>query len=145
MRFWLPALLFTLLLGACGDSSRIPKPELAALSPKFIMEKGVDRYINYDEDGALYYYNSIIELWGDNPDAQEYVAWANYEIGFIRYTQSRYDLATQYFHKVLQINSPTKAPQVLAAKMLKKIEAKLNKNTPPPATNAAPVNIQPVN
>jgi hypothetical protein len=145
MRFWLPALMLTLLLGACGDSSRISKSELATLSPKFIMEKGVDRYINYDENGALYYYNSIIEVWGENPDAQEYVAWANYEIGFIRYTQSNYDLALQFLRKVLQINSPTKAPQVLAAKLMKKIETKMNKNAPQPATNAAPANIQPVN
>ncbi|OHD54146.1 MAG: hypothetical protein A2Y33_10565 [Spirochaetes bacterium GWF1_51_8] len=123
------------------------KSELNALSPKFIMEKGVERYINYDNKGALYYYNSIIELYGENESAQEYVAWAHYEVGFINYMENRKPEAVASLQKVLQTLSPSKAPHVLAAKLLKKIESEQKKNEPPAVVtnSSAPLTNTPAN
>ncbi len=114
MRKILIASLFFLALGACAKPALIPDEELKTYTTKKLLEVAAERYVNNDYESAIYYYNKLIELF---PEDNESVSWANYEIGFIYFVKKKYSLAITYFDKVLQIETLTHAPQILAANM----------------------------
>ena len=111
---WLFVTMF-LFLTACGSQGVIKdESSLQKLTSKRVLELGAERYVDNDYNGAEKYYRYVLSHFTNE---QEATAWANYEIGFIRYQEGKEKKALKYFAKVLKGESPNIAPQVLAAKV----------------------------
>ncbi len=113
--FFLTLMTFSFFLAGCAGSAPIlPDQELRLKSADEIIKLGGDRYVNYDNKGAMKYYEKILQWYTNDREA---IAWANYEIGFIYYQEGNEKKALEYFETVLVSDSPNPAPQILAAKV----------------------------
>ena len=119
-----------LILSSCGRRPVTRVNDLENLTSQRLLELGADRYVNYDYDGATYYYENLIELF---PEDHINVAWARYELGYINYQRKRPQQAIEYFTRVLQTpvddmpgvtGSQASAPHRLASMMIENINYK---------------------
>ena len=103
-------------------------------------------YINkntpgFYEEKAKYYYNykaysktikeyrKIIEKFSHKKDLyKKNLAWAHYEIGFCYLVQKRYELANQFFNKVIKDYTDILPATTLSTQRLNEIKKKLIKN-----------------
>lgn len=118
-----PVLL--LVLAGCGNRS-IVKEDLKTLPANILMDRAAERYSLYDYQGALAYYQAVIDY---HPDKYEDVAWARYEIGYIYYVQKKYDKAKEYFEAAASTPQAPHGVIILSEMMLKKIPSKTQKTS----------------
>lgn len=118
-------LVFFLVFTSCmGKGNVLPEKELATLPAVKIMELAAEEYQANEFDRAIYYYEYVRKNLTND---YENLAWATYEIGFIKYQQGKYKEALSYFDEVITINSPNNAPLILAAQMKERIQKKISK------------------
>jgi len=119
------SVLLTIAIVGCSSSGNLVKEEeLGRMTPKKVMELGAERYSNYDYDAATYYYLAVTKIFtNDNEEYNEARAWANYELGYIKYKQQKYDEALKQFDEVLKFRLVNNAPLVLATKMKEKLKS----------------------
>ncbi len=118
-------LLTGAVISGCGGTNVLPEKELQQMPVKKVMEMGAEKYSFYSYDEAIYYYTEVDKIYtNDTEEYNDARAWAKYEIGFIKYKQSKIDEALRYFNEVLYFKLSNPAPQVLAKEMTEKIKAK---------------------
>lgn len=88
-------------------------------SPEKLLLEGQLAYDKQAYDVAIKYFMTIIEKY---PDNKEFTSWACYEIGFVYFTLKKYDLAKQWFQKVIDTYNGSNAAVKLAIYMLQKID-----------------------
>ncbi|MGA2141403.1 MAG: hypothetical protein ABSG94_03175 [Brevinematales bacterium] len=116
----------TLILAACGGVSNVlPEKDLSTYPVKKVMELGAQNYSYYAYDNAEYYYSEVIKIFtNDTPENMDQRAWATYEIGFIKFVESKYAQADKLFDEVLAMKVGAQAPLILAKQMKQKIKEK---------------------
>ena len=120
--------LLTGILAACA-SSKVQIPE--DLTPMKIIQLAQEASDRNRYNTALQYYQTLQER---NPDDDELVCNAEYEIAFIRYKQKKYAHAREQMEDLLQrYNAPGAELlppkfKVLAQKVLEQINEKENKH-----------------
>jgi tetratricopeptide (TPR) repeat protein len=92
-RLILAAVMLAGLIG-CAGKTMLPDDQLRSYTAKKILEIAAEKYVAYDYESAIYYYNKIIEIY---PEDVESVSWAYYEIGFIFFVKHKYQMANDYF------------------------------------------------
>jgi len=117
-------LLFFLLTACFNFNPVLPESKLQVINSTKVMELAAERYQANEYNEALYYYTYAVKTFTNEI---EVLAWANYEIGFIKYQQNKREEAIKYFDEVLKINSPNPAPTILAAQMKERLQKQLKK------------------
>ncbi len=118
-------IFFFCLFSSCFKmSSVLPETQLKEMPSTKIMELAAERYQANDYDKALYYYNFVRKNFTNEIDT---LAWATYEIGFIKYQQGKYGEALSLFDETSRMNSINNAPIILALQMKERIQKKLKK------------------
>jgi len=126
------------LLGACASQ---PEEIPEELEPIEYFQRA-QKIASEDENYVLAkrYYKAFIERY---PDDIQRIVEAKYEIAFLSYKQSNYELARQQFEEMLSYyedegsNVLPRWPQVLAEKVLDKMSSNLEQ------TQAAPTQTMP--
>ena len=97
----IPALLLVLLFSACASgAANIPE----TLTPAELVQRAQEASDHSRYNTALQYYNTLLDR---NKDSIELVCTAEYEIAFIHYKQSKYNLAKDEFNALLErYNTP---------------------------------------
>ncbi len=117
--------VFILLFTACFKFNNVlPEDKLSTLSVTKIMELAAEQYQANEYKNATYYYNYVIKTF---PDDLENVAWAHYEIGFIKYQEGKLQEALAYFKKTIEVKTQNPAPIILALQMTERVERMLKK------------------
>lgn len=117
-------LLFLFLLLSCESA---PEEIPENLSKAQMFQRAQEEVDNQNYDLALRYYREFIQR---NPDDRGSIVEAQYEIAYIAYKQEDYDVAEERFEALLtqyeadQADSLPEWPEVLAVKLLDKIEEK---------------------
>lgn len=110
----------SLLLIGCTPRA-VVKEDLSKLPANVLMDKAAERYSVYDYQGALTYYQAVIDYY---PSRYEEVAWARYEIGYIYYVQKKYDKAREFFELASSTPQAPNSVIILSEMMLKKLPSK---------------------
>ncbi|MCX7820335.1 MAG: tetratricopeptide repeat protein [Brevinematales bacterium] len=117
-------LLFFSFYGCFKFNSVLPEDKLKDMSSVKIMELAAEKYQANEYKDAIYYYEYVIKNFSED---KENFAWAHYEIGFIKYQEGKLKEALDYFYKTASIDSPNKAPTILALQMAERVEKMLEK------------------
>ena len=92
-------LVFTALVLGCRTQ---PAPIPDDISPDALLQMAQESIVKENNnDHAIYYYNEFIERFGSDPALSDRIVEAEYEIGYIYYSEKQYYEAEVIFSGVL--------------------------------------------
>ncbi|MGC8764423.1 MAG: hypothetical protein ACP5QT_00840 [Brevinematia bacterium] len=105
-------------------STVLPEEKLREMSSTKVMELADEKYQANEYNEAMYYYEFARKTFTNEIDV---VAWATYEVGFIKYQQGKYEEALKMFEETSRMNTINNAPVILALQMKERVQKKLKK------------------